>query len=219
MNIKEAFEKAENGTLTYDQFLELTKEAKFADLSEGGYVAKKKYEDDLLSRDTQITTLNETITSRDGDLEALKQKLSEAGTDATKLATLNEDFSALQGRYDADTKALQAKLDAQAYEFAVREYAGTKQFTSNAAKRDFISSMLAKNLQMDKGSILGADDFANSYATDNADAFVVKDDEEPSVPDKQKPAPHFVDSTGNNPNPAPTGDGGFNFNFVGVRAH
>ena len=42
MNIKEIFDKAENGTLTFEQFEALAKDnkAKFADLSEGNYVSK-----------------------------------------------------------------------------------------------------------------------------------------------------------------------------------
>lgn len=216
MNIKEIFEKAENGTLTYDQFTELAKDAKFTDLAEGGYVARKKYEDELATKDTQIDTLNTTISTRDSDLEDLRQKLANAGTDTDKLSSLNDDLVALQGRYDADTKALQDKLDAQAYMFAVKEFAATKKFTSNAAKRDFVNSMIAKNLPMEKGSILGAEDFVTAYTTDNADAFVVEQAQNP--PEDNKPAPHFVDSTTGANNVPPSADA-FNFNFVGVRSH
>ena len=42
MNVKELFDKAENGTLTYEQFLSAAGEAKFVDLSEGKYVSKQK---------------------------------------------------------------------------------------------------------------------------------------------------------------------------------
>lgn len=214
MNIKEIFEKAENGTLTYDQFLEASKDAKFADLAEGGYVAKKKYEDDLQAKATEIEGLNTTLGTRDADLTKLKEQLAAAGTDATKLSELSASLETLQGQYDADTKALQDKLNAQAYEFAVKEFAANKKFTSNAAKRDFVNSMIAKNLPMDKGFILGAEDFVNAYTTDNADAFVV---EAPASPEPDnKPQPHFVDTTGSNPVPAPKGDM-FNFNFAGVR--
>lgn len=219
MNIKEIFEKAENGTLTYDQFLEVAKDSKFADLSEGGYVAKKKYEDDLQAKATEIEGLNNTLSTRDTDLTKLKEQLAAAGTDATKLSELSANLATLQGQYDADTKALREKLDAQAYEFAVKEFAASKKFTSNAAKRDFVNSMIAKNLPMSKGSILGAEDFVADYTTDNADAFVVEKPTEPPAQDIQKPTPHFVDSTGGNPAPQSTGDGGFNFNFVGIRPH
>jgi hypothetical protein len=44
VDIKTIFEKAENGTLTLEQFLAAAKEAKakFVDLSEGEYVSKQK---------------------------------------------------------------------------------------------------------------------------------------------------------------------------------
>ena len=66
MNIKEIFDKAENGILTFDQFESLSKEgnAKFADLSEGKYVSKSKYDDDVTAKDKSITQLNDTIAQR-----------------------------------------------------------------------------------------------------------------------------------------------------------
>ena len=95
MKIKEVFAQAEDGTLTYEQFQKIVKEAnaKFADLSEGEYVSKGKYDDELASLNAQIETLNGTIGTRDTDLEALKQQLAEAGTDAEKLSTLSNDFT------------------------------------------------------------------------------------------------------------------------------
>ena len=59
MKIKEIFSKAENGALTYEQFEEFAKaeKANFADLSEGNYVSKHKYDSDLSAKDSQIETL------------------------------------------------------------------------------------------------------------------------------------------------------------------
>ena len=87
MNIKELFEKAENGTLTYEQFEAAAKagNAKFTDLSEGNYVSKQKYENDLAVKGKEIETLNGTIATRDTDLAGLKQKLEAAGTDSEKI--------------------------------------------------------------------------------------------------------------------------------------
>lgn len=244
MNIKEIFANAEDGKLSLEEFEKAAKEAgaKFADLSEGKYVSKAKYEDDLKAKDSdieakenekatlaeQIETLNGTITTRDEDLANLQKQLAEAGEDATKLAELNNSFTALQEKYDADIKGYQEKMQQQSYEFAVREYANTKQFTSNAAKRDFVNSMLAKKLSMEDGKILGRDDFTEKYAEENADAFVVEAPKEPTpepapapepepTPEPAPPIPTFVGST---PGPEPgQGDSGFNFNFVGVRPH
>lgn len=215
MNLKEIFDKAEGGVLNYDQFVALATEgkAKFVDLSEGGYVNKQKYTDDLAARDTRITTLDDTIKLRDTDLANLRQQLQDAGNDTTKLGELNTRFSDLQKQYDKDTKAYQKQLKDQAYKFAVTEFANQQTFTSQAAKRDFISSMLAKNLQMENDALIGATDFMTAYATENADAFKPAQPTEPPVT-----KPHFVDTT------KPQAGGGddanaFQFNFVGVRPH
>ena len=61
----------------------------------------------------------------------------------------------MQGKYDADVKGMQQKLSDQAYEFAVKEFAATKEFTSEAAKREFIRAMKEAGLKLDKkGNIL-----------------------------------------------------------------
>lgn len=212
MTLKELFEKAQGGSLTYEQFMEAAGTAKFVDLSEGNYVSKKKYEDDLASRDTQISTLNDTISTRDKDLAGLKSQLEAAGTDAEKLSQLTGEFDTLKGKYDADTKAYKAQLKKQAYEFAVREFANSKNFTSNAAKRDFIQSMIAKDLKMENDIILGAEDFVTAYSTNNADAFVTKEVE------PEQPKPHFVNPT-SGPEPQPSEQNAFlnAFHFMGVR--
>ena len=212
MKLKDLFDKAENGTLTYEQFKTAmeTAKANFVDVAEGGYVSKHKYDDDLKARDTQISTLNETITKRDSDLNDLKGKLKEAGTDATKLAELSTNFDSLQTKYNTDIQDYQNKLAKQAYEFAVKEFAGTKKFTSNAAKRDFVQAMIAKDLKLENDTIIGADDFVKIYSNDNADAFVVDN----PTPDNK---PKFTNSTpGAGEAPA---ENAFikAFNFAGVR--
>ena len=217
MNLKDLFDKAEGGVLTYDQFMAAAQagKANFVDLSEGHYVSKLKYEDELSARDTRITTLDDTIKTRDTDLANLRQQLEAAGTDATKLATLTADFSNLQSKYDKDTKAYEKQLKDQAYKFAVRDFANQHKFTSAAAKRDFVNTMLAKNLAMENDVIVGATDFVTAYTKDNADAFVV---EQPSVTPPVVDKPHFVDPTSPQGNSAGKTNP-FNFNFTGVRPH
>ena len=192
MLLKEIFDKAtsENKSLTWEEFEAIAKEskAKFTDLSEGRYVDRQKYEDDLAKKETEIGTLNDTITTRNADLEALQTQLQNAGNDAGKLEELNSNLTALQAKYDADTQALNAKLSAQAYEFAVRDYAGKQKFSSLAARRDFERSMIDKHLPLEGDSIMGADDFMKAYAKADPNAFVKS---EPAP----KPAPEFVGST------------------------
>ena len=215
MTIEEIFKTAENGTLTYDQFLAKATGAKFVDLSDGNYVSKQKYTDELNSKDARITELTSTIGSRDTDLKALKKQLEDANGDTEKITSITNDLASLQAKYKADTKALQEKLDRQAYEFAVKDFSNTKKFSSNAAKRDFERSLIAKNLQMENGKILGADDFVTAYSTENADAFVI---ETPPSKVEETPKPQFATSTQNNTPPTdPTNGFASAFNFVGVR--
>ena len=198
MTIKEIFDKSEEGTLTYAQFEELAKDAKFADLTTGDYVSKKKYEDELSSKDNQISTLNDTISTRDKDLKELKTQLETAaqadGADKEALEKLTADMASLQSKYNDDMKAYKAQLAEQSYDFAVKEYANSIEFSSAAAKRDFTSQLKAAGLKMDGDKILGADDFRAKYQENNSDAFPVKAEPAPAEP--SAPLPEFVQPTG-----------------------
>lgn len=218
MNLKDIFDKAENGVLSYEQLTAAIAEGKgkFVDLSEGGYVDKQKYTDDLAARDTRITTLDDTLKTRDADLANLRTQLENAGTDATKLNDLNTQLSDLQKKYDDDTAAYKKKLQDQAYKYAVNEFVDKQKFTSQAAKRDFIATMMAKEFKMENDVIIGATDFVNAYTKDNADAFVKED---PNAGNPPAPKPHFVDPTSPQGNPSGGDTTPFKFNFTGVRPH
>jgi len=193
MDIKELFDNADNGTLNYEQFVEAAQQAgaKFTDLNEGKYVSKKKYEDELAGKVSEIETLNGTLSTRDTDLAELQKRLEEVGVDGDKLAKLTADFDALKGKYDEESKAYKNQLKKQAYEFAVKEFANGQKFSSNAAKRDFIQSMIAKDLKMEGDNILGALDFVKAYSENNADAFI----EDKSEPEYNATKPQFITQT------------------------
>lgn len=221
-DVKELFDQAEDGVLSYEQFMDLVKNnnVKLVDLNEGGYVSKNKFESELEAKAKEIETLNGTISTRDTDLEALKQQLEAAGADTSKLTELQNQLQTLQGKYDADSKAYKKQLSEQAYQFAVKEFAGTKSFSSQAAKRDFIQSMIAKQLKMEGNSILGAEDFAKSYEEANADAFMTSYDDDSDDDYDEDPKPQFVSSTpGAEDAHTPDPTGGFlnAFHFTPVR--
>lgn len=212
--IKDIFK---NGTsLTYEDFTKQceTLGIKLADLSTGNYVSKAKYDDEIKSYTSQISTLNNTIKTRDSDLEKVQKKLTEAGVEKTKLETLSSELSELRGKYETDTKEYQNKLSKQAYEFAVKEYASTQKFSSNAAKRDFINSLMTANLTMKDGNILGLSDFKTSYEKDNKDAFIIEEEKKK----EDKPKPQFI-IPNNAQNKIQEDKNPFQFNFVGVRSH
>ena len=134
-------------------------------------------------RDALQVQYNNDIKQRDTDLAGLKQKLAEAGTDAETLKNLQIDFDTLKTNYANAQADYQKQLNKQAYEFAIKEKTNSLQFTSNSAKKAFLSDALAKNLTMDNGNILGFDDFVNAYKEQDAGAFVVESTtEEPKPP-------------------------------------
>ena len=192
--LKELFDGTEGGTMSYEQFTEAAKARglKLANLATGEYVAKKKYEDDLNSKEGIIADLNAAIDTRNTDLKSLQEKLDKAGTDSSQIESLSGELDKLRKDYDKATKEYNSKLQSQAYEFAVKEFAGEQSFSSNAAKRDFINSMLAKKLPMENGNIMGANDYMAEYAKDNSDAFVTKAPEQPKQPEN---LPKFASNT------------------------
>lgn len=134
-------------------------------------------------RDALQVKYNDDIKQRDTDLADLKQKLADAGTDAETLKNLQTDFDTLKTNYANAQADYQKQLDKQAYEFAIKEKTNGLQFTSNSAKKAFLSDALAKNLTMDNGNILGFDDFVSAYKEQDAGAFVVETTtEEPKPP-------------------------------------
>lgn len=214
MTIKELFGEE---SLNYEAFEKLMKEkgAKFVDLSEGAYVSKDKFDNEISGKDAQITQLNDTIKSRDKDLKNLNNQLKEAGADSDKLAELQTQIGNLQTQYKQDTDNYKAQLSKQAYEFAVKDFANSKKFSSSAAKRDFVRSMIDKGLTMEGDKILGADDFVTAYSTENADAFI-KEEVKPA-PTEQKPTPQFAQPTTPQTNTNTTNDNPFGFHFAGIR--
>ncbi len=171
MTVEELFKQG-NGTLTLEQFAEITSKnnVKFADVS--GYVPKEKYDIDVTEKEKRINELNDTISARDTDLASLKEQLAKANADDEALNKLKTSLEELQGKYNNEKQAYENRLKEQAYSFAVKEFANSKRFSSAAAKRDFESTLLNKKLSLENGKILGAEDFLKAYSEANADAFV-----------------------------------------------
>ena len=137
-------------------------------------------------RDALQVKYDTDIKQRDTDLETLKQKLTEAGTNAETLKTLQSEFDTLKATYANAQEDYKKTLEKQAYEFAIKEKTNTLQFTSNSAKKAFLNDALSKNLTMDNGNVLGFEDFVNAYKEQDAGAFVVETQKD------NKPTPQFV---------------------------
>lgn len=207
MKIEDIFSKATEGTLTLEQFNEIASEgkAKFVDLAEGGYVSQMKHDSEVQTRDEQIKSLEDTITQRDTDIANIQKQLEDASkNDGEKLSEVSNQLSELQRKYDEDTKSYETKLANQSREFAIKEYAADKKFTSTAAKQFYIESMIkSEDVKFNKkGQLTGMEEFDTDYMANNADSFVVDEPELAPTP-APGPKPSFGGSTpGPDPQPA-----------------
>lgn len=166
-----------------------TKHVRFADLSEGGYVSVEKYNSQIEARDQQVKTLQGQLAQRDTDITDLQGKLTAAQADSTKLGEAQTALSTLQTKYKQDQQKWADDAAKQRKEFAVREKANGLQFSSAAAKRDFLSQANGKDFQLDGDTLMGYEDFLAKYKADNPGALV---EETPPAPAPEPPKPNIV---------------------------
>lgn len=137
-------------------------------------VVRKNLEKAEKERDTYKTKYDEDIAKRDADITDLQEKLKNAGVDAEKLTTLQNDLTALQTKYQTEKGDLESKLAKQAYEFAVKEKVAGLKFSSESAKKAFMSDILKDELKMKDGQLIGFDDFVDAYKKSDEKAFVTE---------------------------------------------
>lgn len=137
-------------------------------------VVRKNLEKVEKERDTYKTKYDEDIAKRDADITDLQEKLKNAGVDANKLTTLQNDLTTLQTKYQTEKGDLESKLAKQAYEFAVKEKVAGLKFSSESAKKAFMSDILKDELKMKDGQLIGFDDFVDAYKKSDEKAFVTE---------------------------------------------
>ena len=163
----------EGGAITFDQFvaaLESHKEVKLANLADGGYVAKDKFDakvTELSGVKEQLTAANTTIQSyKDMDIDGIKKSAAE-----------------WQQKYETDTKSLQEKLDAQATEFAARTYLGGFQYADDLVKDAIYDTFMAKKFKRSEdGKFEGADAWMEEMKKSYPSSFTVPAPEETYAP-------------------------------------
>jgi hypothetical protein len=185
------------------------KHVRFVDLSEGQYVSKGRYDDQMTALNQQVTDLQGQIAQRDADMAGINEQLTAAQADASKLADAQASLTSLQSRYETDRQNWESKVSQQAYEFAVRERANGLQFSSASAKKTFVADAISKGFKMDGDTLMGYEDFVTQYRANDPGAFATE-----KAPEAE-PAPTIVLPSGTGS--APAGKNAFGFHFNGVR--
>lgn len=178
--LEKVFGKNEDGTdkaLTFKELqaaLTAAKDISVVNLKDGGYVSKDKFdakETELTGVKAQLADANKTIQSyKDMDIEGVKKAASDWET-----------------KYNADTKALNDKLSAQAREFAETLLMSGYRFTSKAAKNGIIAELREKKFELKDGSLVGAKEYMDGLMKNEeyAGAFV-SDEDKPEAEKKPR---------------------------------
>ncbi len=147
--------------------------------------------EDLVSQGLTEEQISYVMAENGKDIEKVKAKLTTAETEKEsykeQLATANTEIQSYkdmdvegvkakvtewEAKYLQDTKALQDKLDAQAYTSVLEKFVEGYQFTSELAKKAVVGELKEKGFKLDGSTLLGAKDFMEELKTNNATAFV-----------------------------------------------
>ena len=168
-----------------------TKQVRFADLSEGNYVSKEKYDSrmtELSGVRQQLTDANTTIQSyKDMDIDGIKKSASD-----------------WEAKYNTDTAALNTRIENLQKESAAKEFLSGKGFKSNLAKKAALSGMM--ELEFKDGKFAGADDYLKRLKEEDPDSFVQEPDPDDEK-NKQKNNPaNWVRGAGSGAHPRANND-------------
>lgn len=191
--LKKLFGTKEDGTpvaLTFEQLsekLENSKNIKLANLSDGGYVSKEKYEakdTELNGVKSQLEEANNTIQSYvDMDIEGIKKSAAEWEEKAKSANT-----------------ELENKLTEQARAYSKELFFKEYKFSSKAAENGIRADFDSKDFKLEDGKFLGAKEYMDNLMQndDYKAAFVIDTNKEPeSIPNH----PKWTDGKQNPPTP------------------
>lgn len=120
-----------------------------------------------------LTTKEESLTSQLSELNTKVKELSKVD-----VKELQAKIDELDTKYKTDTTELNKTIAKQNYDFKVKELTSGLKFSSESAKKAFISELSAKELKLEEDKILGFDDFVKSYQASDPNAFTKEEEKE-----------------------------------------
>ena len=167
---------------------------------------------DIQREKNAVNKVNQDREKYKAENEGLKTQLSEANTQIQSFKEMDIDgikasAEEWKTKYETDTKALNEKIAAKDYDYAIKDFMSNYKFIDDDVKETVINKFKAKEFKLEEGKFLGGEDFMKDYKENHKSLFV------PDEP--QEPIPQIVKPTGGN---NPGGDTNpFKFNFMGVR--
>ena len=167
---------------------------------------------DIQREKNAVNKVNQDLEKYKAENEGLKTQLSEANTQIQSFKEMDIDgikasAEEWKTKYETDTKALNEKIAAKDYDYAIKDFMSQFKFIDDDVKETVINKFKSKEFKLEEGKFLGGEDFMKEYKENHKSLFV---SDEP-----QEPIPQIVKPTGGN---NPGGDTNpFKFNFMGVR--
>lgn len=130
---------------------------------------------------------------------ALRARLEEVNGKIEEFKNLDVDgirksADEWKAKYEAETEALKKQLEDREYSYTVKDAVAGLKFSSESAKRTFVTDLTAKHPPLNDGKLLGLDDFVKEYREKDPGAF---------APEKEEKIPVAVRSTGSGANMSP----------------
>lgn len=156
------------------------------DLGEGVKLPKSAIDAIMAENGRDIEAKNNTITTLTTERDGLQTQLSEAKTEIKSYTDMDIDgIKAKAGewetKYNTDTQALKDQLEAANYGFAVKDAVAGIKFSSESAKKTFVTDLTAKKLPLQEGKLLGLEDFTKTYQESDPGAFVPEGDDKTPI--------------------------------------
>lgn len=114
---------------------------------------------------TEMNDLKQQITTLTAERDTARNNLSDANK---KLEGYDPEWRTKAEKAEKDAKAQVEELQK---DFAAQTAAAGVKFSSESAKRAFLSDLKAKKLTLQDGKLLGFEDYLKSYRESDPDAF------------------------------------------------
>ncbi|MDD6202471.1 MAG: phage scaffolding protein [Lachnospiraceae bacterium] len=140
---------------------------------------KKSIGEEVYSKSEHEKKVEKVETERDG----FKQRAETAeetlkGFEGKDFDTITKERDEWKKKAEAAEEDFKKQIEERDYKDAVEEAVKDLKFTSNSAKKAFMSDIMSDRLKMKDGKLLGFSDYVEAYKKDDASAFVDEKEEE-----------------------------------------
>lgn len=146
---------------------------------------------DIQREKNAVNKVNQDLEKYKEENEGLKTQLNEANTQIQSFKEMDIDgikasAEEWKTKYETDTKALNEKIAAKDYDYAIKDFMSNYKFIDDDVKETVINKFKAKEFKLEEGKFLGGEDFMNDYKENHKALFVLDEPQEP-IPQIVKP--------------------------------